>query len=131
MTSESSRSLLLDTQILLWWLNGDSALSEKTKKLIADPERAVYYSAAAVWEIRIKESLQKLVLPTTFQSALEEEDMMELPVKASHAHAVKNLPPLHKHPFDRILVAQAITENLTLLTADAALAHYNERVLVV
>jgi len=122
--------LLLDTHILLWWLNGSAELRAEARELIANPENAVFVSAAAIWEIYIKKSLGKLELPDGFESALDASFEM-LAIQAGHARAAASLPAIHRDPFDRILVAQAQVERLTLLTADAVLAEYGQGVKLV
>ena len=116
--------LLLDTHVLLWWLGADPALSETASALIRDPANVVFLSAVSHWEIGLKQSLGKLRLPAAFEEKLAEESFENLPLTASQARRVAQLPWHHRDPFDRMLVAQALTENLTLLTADAAVAAY-------
>jgi PIN domain nuclease of toxin-antitoxin system len=116
--------ILLDTSILLWWLNQSRDLSQASRELIADPENTIFVSAATVWEARIKESIGKLRLPPEFEKVLASEDFEHLPITIPHAHAAGRLPPHHRDPFDRMLVAQAHIEKLRLLTSDAGLAVY-------
>ncbi|MFN7921544.1 MAG: type II toxin-antitoxin system VapC family toxin [Bryobacteraceae bacterium] len=115
---------LLDTHILLWWLDDSKALPAEARRLIADPENAIFVSAASIWEISIKQSLGKLDLPNRFDEVLAQSDFEPLPVRAEHARATRELPLIHRDPFDRMLVAQARVEGLTLLTADPAVARY-------
>lgn len=118
--------LLLDTHILLWWLANDPALPKTAADLIRDPENVIFVSAVSVWEISLKESLGKLNVPAKFAEGLEKESFESLPLTARQARALVQLPWLHRDPFDRILVAQALTENLTLLTADTTVASYGD-----
>ena len=115
--------LLLDTQIVLWALAGHRRLSRETRRLIDDHEAVV--SAASIWEIAIKVSIGKLDAdPAAVRQALEPSGFDELPVTGEHAARVALLPPHHRDPFDRLLVAQCFVEGLVLLTADAQLASY-------
>ncbi len=116
--------LLLDTHIALWWVNGDSTISEKAIELIADESNLCFFSAASVWEIEIKASVGKLSVPESFYAEICKQAFIELPVSHAHAQTLRKLPVLHKDPFDRMLVAQAVVENLTLLTADRRIAQY-------
>ena len=117
-------NLLLDTHVLLWWLNDDSGLSNKARNAVAEGRNVVFVSAASIWEIRIKQALGKLRLPKSFREVLERQPFMELPVTAEHAHAVFGLPDHHRDPFDRMLVAQAKVERLAIVTRDARIKQY-------
>lgn len=117
-------NLLLDTHVLLWWLNGEPALSKKAHDAIADGKNVVFVSAATIWEIRIKLALGKLTLPDDFAQVLAGQPFVELPVTWDHAHALANLPLHHRDPFDRLLVAQAQIEGLTIATRDDQLRKY-------
>jgi PIN domain nuclease of toxin-antitoxin system len=116
--------ILLDTHLALWWLANAPSLSEQARTLIADPEHAVFLSAVSLWEIWLKMSLGKLRLPTDFDAKLAAESFEQLPLTATHARAVSMLPWHHRDPFDRMLVAQAESEGLVLLTADEVLTRY-------
>jgi PIN domain nuclease of toxin-antitoxin system len=116
--------ILLDTNVLLWWLNLSRDLSQATRELIANPENTIFVSAAAVWEARIKESIGKLKLPTQFEKVLDREAFEYLPITVQHAHVAGRLPLHHRDPFDRMLVAQSQIERLRLLSADAGLTVY-------
>jgi PIN domain nuclease of toxin-antitoxin system len=105
--------LLLDTHLLLWWLEGSPSLPTQAREMIRDPENTVFVSAVSLWEIWLKQSLGKLRLPVDFTERL-----------ASHTRQVGLLPWHHRDPFDRMLVAQALAEKLLLLTADAKLTAY-------
>jgi PIN domain nuclease of toxin-antitoxin system len=117
-------NLLLDTHVLLWWLNDDPTLSEKSRTAIADGKSIVFISAVSVWEIRIKEALNKLKIPANFKSILADQSFDLLDITHEHAHAIKGLPAYHSDPFDRMLVAQAKVEGLTLVTRDVHLKKY-------
>jgi PIN domain nuclease of toxin-antitoxin system len=118
-------NLLLDTHVLLWWLNGDSVLSEKSKTAISDSKNLVFISAVTIWEIRIKEALKKLTIPENFKAVLDMQPFNLLNITHEHAHAIKDLPAYHSDPFDRMLVAQAKVEGFTLVTRDVHLKKYH------
>lgn len=118
--------LLLDTHVLLWAAAG-SGLSPATLDLLNDEESELHFSAASIWEIAIKSSLGRPEFdldPGVFRRELFEAGYEEIAINGSHAAAVSTLPDLHKDPFDRILVAQAIVEGVTLISADRALLAY-------
>jgi PIN domain nuclease of toxin-antitoxin system len=117
--------ILLDTHFLLWWLADDPALGERAHHIIASPENLVIYSAASIWEIRIKQQIGKLELPDDFVDSLAAQAFVPLAITTAHAHAIKDLPLHHRDPFDRILIAQAKLERLTLLTRDEQIAKYD------
>ncbi len=124
-------SYLLDTHVLLWWLEDNPRLGANIRPTLADPEKRILVSAASVWEIGIKQVLGKLEAPESILDLLEEEGFEELAMTARHAEAAAQLPPLHRDPFDRMLVAQARLENATLVTHDEAIGAYEVQVLVV
>ena len=117
--------LLLDTHVLLWWLDDPASLDAAARTLIADPRNRVLVSAAVAWEITIKRRLGKLEAPDDLEDALEEERFQHLPITVPHALAVAELPPIHADPFDRIQVAQARLEGLTIVTRDATIPNYD------
>jgi PIN domain nuclease of toxin-antitoxin system len=119
--------LLLDTQLLLWAAGRPERLSTAARKQLENPKNELLFSAASLWEITIKSSLGRddfHVEPRLLRRALLDNGYVELPVTSEHAVNIDTLPQLHKDPFDRILLAQALTEGITLLTADAQLARY-------
>ena len=121
--------LLLDTHILIWFMEDDPRLSAKARGLI-DAATAVFASSASIWEIAIKARLGKIKTdPEEMVNLLTLAGLIELQVANRHAIASARLPLLHRDPFDRLLVAQAITEPLHLLTADPHLAAYSELVI--
>ena len=121
--------LLLDTHVLLWWLDDPSLIAGDARELIADPRRPVFVSAAAAWEITIKRQLGKLDAPDDLEDALERERFQHLPIAIHHAVAVAELPPIHGDPFDRIQIAQARLEGLTIVTRDGWIPRYDVRCL--
>ena len=120
--------LLLDTHVLLWWLADNPALSKRARKLIAN-EPEVFASAASAWEIAIKRALGKLEAPEDLLAALEMSGIQRLAIDFEHAAVAGALPRHHDDPFDRMLVAQAQREGLTLLSSDARIAEYGVSVL--
>jgi PIN domain nuclease of toxin-antitoxin system len=119
--------LLLDTHLLLWAAGEPKRLSVKARKLINDPESELFFSAASLWEIAIKRGLGRddfKVDARLLRRGLLDNGYRELPIGSEHAVAIDSLPPIHKDPFDRMLVAQATVEGITLLTSDAMVAQY-------
>jgi PIN domain nuclease of toxin-antitoxin system len=119
--------LLLDTRLLLWSAGPSPLLPCGARRLIDDPENELLFSAACLWEIAIKCALRRpnfRVDASLFRRNLLNNSYQELDVTGEHAVAVANLPPLHKDPFDRILIAQSIVEGIMLLTADPLVAQY-------
>ena len=123
--------LLIDTQVLLWSLMEPKKLNSLGRELICSPENTVFLSAVSMWEIRIKESIGKLELPLGFSASVAELGLEDLPLTTQHTKWLRELPLLHKDPFDRMLVAQAKAEGLKLLSADSRLVEYGEFVIPV
>jgi PIN domain nuclease of toxin-antitoxin system len=121
--------VLLDTHAYLWWLADDPELSYEARDLLADPRTSAYVSAASVWEIAIKVKLGRLDLGAAGVMAdvveIAANDFTELPIHARHAAAAGALPRHHEDPFDRMLVAQAQSEHLILVTRDEKLSAYD------
>ena len=119
--------LLLDTHLLLWAAGDPGRLPASAIALIEDPANQLVFSAASLWEITFKRQLGRhdfSVDPRLLRRGLLDNSYLELPVTSEHAVTVDALPPIHKDPFDRILVAQAMVEGLALLTVDPMLARY-------
>ena len=124
-------NLLLDTHLLLWAASEPQRLSAKARALLLDPSNQLVFSSASLWEIAIKNGLDRSdfnVDPRRLWRMLLVNGYRELSVTSEHTVAVNDLSPFHKDPFDRILVAQARVEGLTLLTADKVVAKYGEGV---
>lgn len=120
--------LLLDTHLLLWAASEPERLSARAKAYFEDAEHELLFSAASIWEVAIKSGLGRVdfkVDARLLRRGLLDNGYGELPITSAHAVFVESLPPLHKDPFDRILVAQAHVEGITLLTADSAVASYS------
>jgi PIN domain nuclease of toxin-antitoxin system len=127
-------SYLFDTQILIWVLSHPQRLTEQAAMLLQSGGAERRFSVVAIWETSIKSALRRpdfAVDSQAMRARLIEAGLIETPVTGHHAVGVRNLPLLHHDPFDRMLVAQAIAENLTLVTADKQLAAYPVRVMVV
>jgi PIN domain nuclease of toxin-antitoxin system len=126
--------VLLDTHLLLWAVASSRRLPKEARSVILDAANEVFYSAASVWEVAIKSALRRRDFnanPAVLVRALAQSGFAELPVTAAHAARVGGLPALHRDPFDRMLVAQSLTEPMTLLTNDAVLAGYGPLVQMV
>jgi len=125
--------VLLDTHTFLWWIGDDPRLSPLARDVIGDGGNVVYLSAASGWEIAIKARLGKLQLPGALASFIADQlaanAFDSLPVQMSHALHVHTLPPHHRDPFDRLLVAQAQMENIPILTADPQIGRYTVQVI--
>jgi PIN domain nuclease of toxin-antitoxin system len=121
--------LLLDTHAFLWWITDDLHLSTKARELIADGHNALYWSAASSWEVSIKYALGRLPLPEApekfLPAEIEKNRIESLPIIDAHAFIAGQLPHHHRDPFDRMLVAQAQVESLTLLSNDEQLEQYD------
>ena len=120
-------NLLLDTHVLLWAAGASPRLPADARALLEDPDNELVFSAASLWEVAIKRGIRREEFsadPRLLRRGLLENGYVELPVTGGHATAVDLLPLIHKDPFDRILIAQAQIEGLTLLTVDEVVARY-------
>ena len=122
---------LLDTHALLWWLSADPALGKTARKIIAEPRNAIFVSAASAWEIATKVRLGKLPtaadLAADFTGHIEREMFQILAISAEHAVRAGLLPGAHKDPFDRMLIAQAQSENIPIVSNEAVFDAYGVR----
>lgn len=119
--------LLLDTHLLLWAAGQPDRLSQTARRLLDSPENELLFSAASLWEVAIKRRLDRTdfqVDSRLLRRGLLDNAYNELPIMSAHVVATESLPPIHKDPFDRILVAQATVEGITLLTTDPLVAQY-------
>lgn len=123
-------SLLLDTHVVLWWLADDPTLAGEIKDRL-DNEPDVYVSAATIWEVAVKQAIGKLPQPARLPERIQESGFRPLPVTADHAIVAARLPLTHRDPFDRMLVAQAQVEELTLVTRDENCRGYTVEILPV
>jgi len=123
--------LLLDTHALLWWLSGDLAMSDIARTAIADEDNAIFVSAASLWEITTKYRLGKLPgvakIIATLQEAVLSQGFTGLPIALSHGQAAGALPGPHRDPFDRMLIAQAMLENMILVSNEKPFDLYGLR----
>ena len=126
--------ILLDTQILLWAISGDKRLTPKSRDIFLDPDNVLYFSIAGYWEIAIKVSIGKLKLkkqwPRTIKREMQKNYIKLLPITMAHCNKIAKLPFHHRDPFDRIMIAQAQIENMTLLSADPQLNKYEVTVIL-
>jgi len=123
--------ILIDTQIFIWAVIDSEKLDARARRIMLEAEE-VFVSSASIWEIAIKTRLGKLEgNPDEFAQAIVRSGFRELAVTSRHAAKVYDLPPYHRDPFDRLLIAQAISEPLRLMTADKVLARYSELVMTV
>lgn len=116
--------MLLDSHVVVWWLTSPERLSAETRAMISAPGNDLLLSAASAWELGLKVARGKLRLPENYAATLIDEGFRELPVSIAHAVRATGLPTLHGDPFDRLLVAQALEEDLILVTADDVVASY-------
>ena len=116
--------LLLDSHVVVWWLTSPERLSEETRAMISSPDNEILFSAASAWELGLKAARGKLRLPDGYVDCLLGDGVTELPVSIAHAVRAMRLPAIHGDPFDRLLVAQALEDELVLVTADQVVCSY-------
>ncbi len=127
-------TFLLDTQLLVWSMTRADRVSEVTRALINSSEERPFYSVISIWEVAIKHSLRRpdfTVDPQQLKFKLDDSGFRDLPIRCEHTFAIQSLPKIHRDPFDRLLVAQAMVEGITLLTVDTVLAQYPGQVRLV
>ena len=125
---------LLDTHIVIWAMVGSAKLSDMAYSILREPTNVFYVSAASIWEVAIKHSVKPDAVPVTAEQMIRfcrNSGVVELPVSFEHSQVVGSLPMLHNDPFDRILVAQAMAENLSLVSHDNRLPPYGDFVVSV
>ena len=122
-------NLLLDTHVLLWWLDDSPSLLKSERRAIANPQNLIVLSAVVIWEIRIKQALGKLSITPNFYEVIKDEGFEMLPITPEHACAVGNLQMHHRDPFDRMIIAQAKLEGLMVVTHEAIFKKYDISVL--
>lgn len=118
------KSYLLDTHILLWWLSDDKKLPKKISNLIEEAENDIILSSVTIWEIMIKKSLNKLTVPDNLEEVLDENNIQIISMTSEHAFYLEKLPLIHNDPFDRLLISQAIVDNLIFVTVDTIIPKY-------
>jgi len=120
--------ILLDTHAIVWWATGDERLSRKARVALADPTTEVFISIASAWEIQIKATLQKLTLhesvDTLYRNLIIDQGFRMIGIELKDIDLLSKLPPHHRDPFDRMLVAQALRGNFTLVTKDSIVSSY-------
>ena len=121
--------LLLDTHALLWWLADDARLGTRARDAVARPTNLVFVSAVTAWEIAVKRALGRLVAPGDIEEWLAANNFQPLPIQIAEAVASAELPPHHRDPFDRLLVAQAQIRRMTIVTGDEEIARYGVSIL--
>ena len=121
------KRLLLDTHVLLWWLSNNDHLGPIARRVIGDSRNQVYVSAASAWEVSIKKALGKLTAPDDIDAIVEARGFEKLPISIFHGDQAGALPDIHKDPFDRMLIAQAQSEGLVLVTSDEKISRYGVR----
>jgi PIN domain nuclease of toxin-antitoxin system len=107
-----------------WWLTAPEKITPSARLAISNIENEIYVSAASLWELRLKANKGKISLPRGIEPALEQESISELPIRWKHTVHVSSLPNIHGDPFDRLLIAQALEESLTLVTRDTKIHQY-------
>ena len=126
-------NVLIDTHVWIWSLADPSRLSPESRSLLSSSRNVVYLSAASAWELAIKAALGKIELPESVETyvptRMARQGITALPVTHAHALRVSTLPPHHRDPFDRLLIAQALVERLPILTADAVFDRYDVEVI--
>ena len=122
--------LLLDTHVFLWWAADDPQLGNGARNAIASPDSYVAVSAVVAWELGIKRALKKLDAPLDPCEQIDRHSFEELPITIAHAVRAASLPRLHHDPFDRLLIAQAQLENLSIVTRDSKIIRYDVSTLV-
>ncbi|WP_316354325.1 type II toxin-antitoxin system VapC family toxin [Candidatus Trichorickettsia mobilis] len=122
--------VLLDTHTLIWGLCEPEKLNVETKKLLINVDNIIFVSVASLWELQIKKSLNKISLPDKFASQLQEHGYELLNITHEHIAKLDDLPMIHRDPFDRMLIAQSIYENIPLITKDAEIVKYNIQIII-
>lgn len=122
------KKYLIDTHILLWWLTDDSRLSKNVREILSNPKNVVFVSTVSAWEISIKLNLNsKFKMSVSLEECFADSlGFKTLPVQLDHVYELNNLEKLHKDPFDRMLIAQAISEDMTLISVDEKIKQYSK-----
>lgn len=123
------KKYILDTHVLLWWLGTPNKLSEKAIRIISEENIEIFLSTASLWEIEIKREIGKLKVPKNFIEETTNQAILELPILGSHVKKLSTLPKHHKDPFDRMIIAQALEEDLVIISSDPAIQKYSAKVI--
>lgn len=121
--------VLLDSQVLVWWMGQPDKMSRESLQIITDPRNTVYVSAVSVWELGIKAAKGNLTIPKEFVQQLMDDGFATLDVTMRHAQASADLPMIHSDPFDRMIIAQARCDDLVLISSDRHFRRYNVQVI--
>jgi PIN domain nuclease of toxin-antitoxin system len=119
---------LLDANSFLWWVTGSARLSKVAREAIADEANDVFVGVGSLWEIAIKKSSGKLRFPHDFETVLHDEEFDLLPITYAHLRVLESLPPHHRDPFDRLLIAQSLAERMPIATSDRSFAAYGANI---
>ncbi|OGV95700.1 hypothetical protein A2W24_05520 [Microgenomates group bacterium RBG_16_45_19] len=119
-----AKSFLVDTHIILWASHQSHRLPLTVREILTDPHHRCYVSLVSIWEITIKNQAGKIEVPKNFSRIIESIGYLSLPITLDHIQSLYQLPPIHKDPFDRLIAAQCLVENLTLITTDKNLLRY-------
>ncbi len=117
-------NLLLDTHALVWWDVADARLSVAARAAITNPANYVFVSAASIWEIAVKQRVGRIPFTGSPIASIERNGFSSLPISGEHAEVAAQLPPIHRDPFDRMLIAQALLQGLVLVTSDRFIGQY-------
>ena len=120
---------LIDTQVFIWSMENNKRISKNIFLLLKDQQNLIYFSVASIWEMIIKTSKKKLKTPKNIVEVINLAGFLILPINLKHVLSLTSLPAIHQDPFDRILISQSQTENLTLITSDPIIAKYKIKVL--
>ena len=123
-------SYLLDTHTLLWWLSENPILSTEAKTIIATPQNLIFVSAVSAWEISIKKAIGKLEAPDDLEKAIAYNNFTPLEITIQDGNVAGKLPNYHNDPFDRMLIAQAMNNNLTIITRDSQIPQYQVKTIL-
>jgi len=122
--------LLLDTHVLIWALSTPERIKPKVQDLLVDTDNIVFVSIASLWELQIKKSLNKISLPNDFIPQLQKNGFDLLDINYKHIVTLSELPLIHRDPFDRMLIAQTIYEDLSLITSDSEIIKYDVQIII-
>ena len=120
--------LLLDTHVVIWWYQEPKKIKNSTIALISDRNNSVFVSDVVIWEMVIKTSLGKLKTPENLYNEIE-NDFDAMPIKTNHIHGISSLEFIHHDPFDRLLIAQSVIENIPLITSDKQINRYDLQII--
>ena len=119
------KTYLIDTHILLWWLTNDTKLSSSTRNILSNPKNRIYISAVSAWEISIKKTIQpSFTFNTNIEECFSQSGFEVLPITTEHVYTLEQLPLIHKDPFDRMLLSQALCEHFVFISADKNIQQY-------